>query len=100
MWKGQTSESFNRLARSSLFVFLAIPVADFKPKTDHVHYNLNAAVQIHHPLEINDQTNRKSSHAIDKRFGAPNMAQWTSPKPNRHMDSARNFPVWFEMWAA
>ncbi len=45
MWKGQASESFNRLARSSLFIFLAIPVADFKPKTGHVHRNLHAAVR-------------------------------------------------------
>jgi hypothetical protein len=100
MWKGQASESFNRLARSWLFVFLAIPVADFRPETDHVHHNLNAAVQIHHPPEINDQTNRSSGHAIDENFGTPNMTQWTSPKPNRRTDSARNFLVGFEMWAA
>ena len=72
MWKGQASESFNRLARRSPFVFLAIPVADSKPKTDHVHHNLDAAVLIHHPSAITDQTNRKSSHAIDKNFGKPN----------------------------
>jgi hypothetical protein len=69
MWKGQASESFNRLARSSLFDFLAIPVADFKPKTGHVHHNLNAAVQIHHPPEINDRSNRRSVHAVDKNMG-------------------------------
>jgi hypothetical protein len=60
MWKGQASESSNRLARSSLFVFLAIPVADFKPKTGHVHHNLNAAVQvqIYHPSTTRNAAGR------------------------------------------
>ena len=100
MWKGQASASFNRLARSSLFVFLAIPVADFKPKTGHVHHNLNAAVQLNRPPEINDQTIRKSSHTIDKNLGTPNMVQCTSPKPNRRVASARNSLVRLEMWTA